>query len=38
MSDFNVKVGRKQPAAMPSAVGLYGLVETNEVGEQLENL
>jgi len=32
MGDFNAKVGR-----MPSAVGLYGVEETNEAGEQLED-
>ena len=35
MGDFNAKVGRRQPSAMSSAVGLYGLGETNEAGEQL---
>ena len=37
MGDFNAKVGRREPSAMSSAVGLYGLEETNEAGEQLEN-
>jgi len=37
MGDFNAKVGRREPSAMPSAVGLYGLEETNKAGEQLEN-
>jgi len=37
MGDFNAKVGRREPTAMSSAVGLYGLRETNEAGEQLEN-
>jgi len=37
MSDFSVKVGRRQPSAKSSAVGLYGLGETNETGEQLED-
>jgi len=38
MGDFNAKVGRREPFAMSSAVGLYGLGETNEAGEQLEDL
>ena len=37
MGDFNTKVGRTEPSAMSSAVGLYGLGETNEAGEQLED-
>ena len=37
MGDFNAKVGRSEPSAMSSAVGLYGLGETNEAGEQLED-
>ena len=37
MGDFNAKVGRREPPAIPSAVGLYGLGETNEAGEQLED-
>ena len=37
MGDFNAKVGRREPSAMSSAVGLYGLGETNEAGEQLEH-
>jgi len=37
MGDFNAKVGGRQPSAMSSAVGLYGLGETNEAGEQLED-
>ena len=37
MGDFNAKVGRREPSAMSSAVGLYGLGETNEAGEQLED-
>ena len=36
MGDFNAKVGRREPSAMSSAVGLYGSGETNEAGEQLE--
>jgi len=36
MGDFNAKVGRREPSTMSSAVGLYGLGETNEAGEQLE--
>ena len=32
---FNAKVNRREPSAMSSAVGLYGLGETNEAGEQL---
>jgi len=38
MGDFNAKVGRREPSAMSSAVGLYGLGETNELGEQLEDI
>jgi len=38
MGDFNTKVGRTEPSAMSSAVGLYGLGETNEAGEQLEDV
>jgi len=34
MGDFNAKVGRREPSAMSSAVGLYGLGERNEAGEQ----
>ena len=37
MGDFNAKVVRREPSAMSSAVGLYGLGETNEAGEQLED-
>ena len=37
MGDFNSKVGRREPSTMSSAVGLYGLGETNEAGEQLED-
>ena len=37
MGDFNAKVGRREPSAISSAVGLYGLGETNEAGEQLED-
>ena len=37
MGDFNAKVGRREPSAMSSAVRLYGLGETNEAGEQLED-
>jgi len=37
IGDFNAKVGRRQPSVMSSAVGLYGLRETNEAGEQLED-
>jgi len=37
MGDFNAKVGKSKPSAMSSAVGLYGLGETNEAGEQLED-
>ena len=39
MSDFNAKVGRREPSTMSSAVGLYiyGLGEMNEAGEQLED-
>ena len=37
MGDFSAKVGRREPATMSSAVGLYGLGETNEAGEQLED-
>ena len=37
MGDFNAKVGRRESSAVLSAVGLYGLGETNEAGEQLED-
>ena len=37
MGDFNAKVGRREPSAMSSAVGLYGSGETNEADEQLED-
>jgi len=37
MGDYNAKVGRREPSAMSSAVGLYGLGETNEAVEQLED-
>ena len=37
MGDFNAKVGRREPSTMSSAVGLYGLGETNEAGEHLED-
>jgi len=37
VGDFNVKVSRREMSAMSSAVGLYGLAETNEAGEQLED-
>jgi len=37
MGNFNTKVGRREPSAMSSAVGLYGLGETNEAGGQLED-
>jgi len=37
MGDFNAKVGRREPSTMSSAVGLYGLGETNEAGQQLED-
>jgi len=37
MSDFNAKVGRREPSTMSSAIGLYGLEEMNEAGEQLED-
>ena len=37
MGDFNAKVGRREPSAISSAVGLYGLGETKEAGEQLED-
>jgi len=35
MGDFNAKVDRREPSAMSSAVGLYGLGEITEAGEQL---
>jgi len=35
--NFNVKVGRREPSTVSSAVGLYGLGEKNEAGEQLED-
>jgi len=37
ISNFNANVGRGEPPAMSSAVGLYGLEETNKAGEQLED-
>ena len=37
MGDFNATVGRRELSAMSSAVGLYGLGETNEASEQLED-
>jgi len=37
MGDFNAKVCRREPSAMSSAVGLYGLGETDEASEQLED-
>ena len=37
MGDFNAKVGRREPSAMSSAVGLYGLGETNKASGQLED-
>ena len=37
MGDFNAKVSRREPSTMLSAVGLYGLGETNEAGQQLED-
>jgi len=37
MGDFNAKVDRREPSTMSSAVGLYGLEEMNEAGEQLED-
>jgi len=37
MGDFNAKVGRREPSAVSSAVGLYGLGETIEASEQLED-
>jgi len=37
MGACNAKVGRRELSAMSSAVGLYGLGETNEAGEQLED-
>jgi len=38
IGDFNAKVGSREPSAMSSTVGLYGLAETNEAGEQLEDV
>ena len=37
MGACNAKVGRRELSAMSSAVGLYGLGETNEAGGQLED-
>ena len=37
MGDFNAKVGKREPSTMSTAVGLYGLGDTNEAGEQLED-
>jgi len=35
--DFSAKDGSREMSAMSSTVGLYGLGETNEGGEQLED-
>jgi len=37
MGDFNANVGKRELSAMSSAVGLYGLGETDKAGEQLED-
>ena len=37
MGNSNAKVCRRQLSAMSSAVGLDGLKETNEAGEQLKD-
>jgi len=37
MGDFSAKVGRREPSPVSSVVGLYGLGETNEACEQLED-
>ena len=37
INDFNARVGRKEPCAMSSAVGLYGFGEMNKAGEHLED-
>jgi len=37
MGEFNAKVGKREQSAMLSAVGLYGLDETNEAGDQLKD-
>jgi len=37
MGDFIAKVGRREPSAMSSAVGLFGLGEKNKAIEQLEH-
>jgi len=37
MGDFNIKIGRREPSAVSPLVGLYGLAEMNEAGEQLED-
>ena len=37
MSDFNTEDSRREPSAVSSVVGLYGLGETNEGGDQLED-
>jgi len=36
MGDVNANVGRREPSTVSSAVVLYGLGETNEASEQLE--
>jgi len=36
MGDFTANVGRREPSTVSSAIGLYGLGETNEASEQLE--
>jgi len=37
MGEFNAKVGRRKLSAVLSTVWLYGLGETNEADEQLED-
>jgi len=37
MGDYNAKVGRREPLAISSTIGLYGVGETNEANEQLED-
>jgi len=37
MGDFSAKVSRRKPSAVSYTVGLYGLGETNEAREHLED-
>jgi len=37
MGDFNAEVGRREPSAMSSAVGMYSLGEMHEAGEAVSS-